>query len=143
MSVDENIQGVKDGFEAFNAHDWDQFFEVYAESIIYSAPGLPEPLKGLAAWREQIQAFDPAFPDQRFEVVQTFGQGDWVCAETIFTGTNQGPLPVPGGETIPATNKQVRNRAVWVFKIEGGKVTEQRGYFDWLGVMAQLGLMPE
>ena len=142
MSVEENLQGVKDGFEAFNAHDWDRFFEAYAESIVVHSPDLPEPLKGLAAFREQIQTFDTAFPDSHFEEVRTFGQGDWVCAETIFTGTHKGPLPGPGGETIPATNKQVRNRAVFVFKIEGAKVTEQRGYLDQLTYLAQLGLAP-
>ena len=142
MSVEENLQAVKDGFEAYNAHDWDRFFEGYAESVVTYSPDQPEPLKGLAAWREQMQTFDTAFPDQRFEDVRTFGQGDWVCSEAIFTGTHTGPLPGPGAETIPATNKQVRNPVVFVFKIEGGKTTEQRFYFDQLTYLAQLGLAP-
>ena len=142
MSVEENLQGVKDGIEAFNAQDWDRFFEGYAESLVYSDPTTPEPLKGLAAWREALMAFETAFPDLRMEDVRTFGQGDWVCAEAVFTGTHTGPLTGPGGETIPATNKQVRNRSVWVFKIEDGKITEQRGYLDQLTYLAQLGLAP-
>ena len=141
MTVEENLRAIKDGYEAFNAHDWDRFFEGYAESVVYSDPSQPEPLK-LAAFREQIQIFDTAFPDGHFEVVRTFGQGDWVASEATFTGTHKGPLPGPGGEMIPATNKQVRNRTIWVFKIEGGKVTEQRGYLDQLTYLAQLGLAP-
>ncbi|MFQ5552584.1 MAG: ester cyclase [Thermoplasmata archaeon] len=143
MSVEENLQTIKDGYEAFNAHDWDRFLERYAESVVYSAPDLPEPLKGVEAFRELIQTYNTAFPDQRFEEVRTFGQGDWAVSEAVFTGTNKGPFPGPEGQTIPATNKQVRNRAVYVFKFEGGKVTELRGYADQLGLMAQLGLAPE
>ena len=143
MSVEENLRLIKDGYEAFNAHDWDRFFEGYAESLVVHAPDLLEPLKGLAAYREWIQTFDTAFPDQCFEEVRTFGQGDWVCTEAIFEGTHTGPLPGPGGETIPATNKEVRNPAAFVFKFEGGKITEQRNYVDQLSYLAQLGLAPE
>ncbi len=140
MGVEENLRLIKDRYEAYNAHDWDRFFEGYAESVVNYAPSLPEPLKGLAALRERNQAFETAFPDRRLEEVRTFGQGDWVCSEAIFTGTHKGPLP--GGETIPATNKQVRNPVVSVFKFEGGEITEQREYWDRLALKAQLGLAP-
>ena len=142
MSVEENLQKLDAAHEAFNAQDWDGFFELYAESAVYSGPGIPEPLKGRAALREAFEVFHTAFPDIRSKPERSFGQGDWVCMEYTITGTHTGPLKLPGGETIPATNKPVRLQGCGVYKFEGGEITEEHDYSDQLGMMAQLGLAP-
>ncbi len=92
--------------------------------------------------REYLQGFGNAFPDLHIEKERAFGQGDWVSVELTITGTHKGPLPGPGGETIPATNKPVRFRNSIITKYEGGKIAEEHRYFDQLGLMAQLGLAP-
>lgn len=142
MSVEENLKLLDAGLEAYNAHDWDRFLELYAESAVIYSPGLPEPLKGLAALREEIETGETAFPDHRMEKVRAFGQGDWVCVEYTMTGTHTGPFKGPGGETIPATNKPVRLQGCVVYKFEGGEIMEEHEYSDQLGMMAQLGLSP-
>ncbi|MCJ2531794.1 MAG: ester cyclase [Candidatus Thermoplasmatota archaeon] len=142
MTVEENLQKVDPMIEAFNDHDLDRFVGFRAESNVYHAPELPEPLKGRGALREFYQGLLKAFPDGRAEVVRAFGQGDWVSLELTVTGTHQGPLPGPGGEAIPATNKPVRFKTCFVVKFEGGEVTEEHEYWDQLGFMAQLGLAP-
>ena len=43
---------------------------------------------------------------------------------------------------VPATHKRVSGHGVQVFKIESGKITEARIYFDLLEQMTQLGLIP-
>ena len=142
MSVEDNLQKVDAMIEAFNSHDQDRYVGLHAESIIHHDPAHPEPFKGRAALREHFQGFAKAFPDVRVEKVRAFGQGDWVSAEYTLTGTHTGPLKGPGGETIPATNKPVRLQGLGLYKVEGGEVTETRDYFDQLGFMAQLGLVP-
>ena len=142
MSVEENIRAVEAAFEAFKARDWDRLDELNAESVVNTGPDLPEPEKGRAALREYWQTFVHAFPDAKAEDLRTFGQGDFVVAEFIGTGTHKGPLPGPGGQTIPATNKAVRLPLCYVFKFEGGETTEVRRYYDLLGMMTQLGLAP-
>ncbi len=142
MSVEENLQKVDAIIEAFNPHDWDRFAGLFAESAVVYVPDSPEPLKGRDALRERFQGLEKAFPDIHIEKVRTIGQGDWVCAEFISTGTHEGPLPGPGGQTIPATNKTARDPVAVVFKFEGGQITEAHEYRDVLGMMAQLGLAP-
>ena len=142
MSVEENLQVADADFEALNDHDLDRYLGVHAESFVLYAPDSPEPRKGREALREWIQGFVNAFPDLRVERERSFGQGDWVCVEYTVTGTHKGPLPGPGGEMIPATNKAVRLPGSVVFKVEGGKITEAHEYYDILGMMAQLGLAP-
>ena len=142
MSVEENLQKVDAMIEAFNDHDLDRFVELHAESFVHHDPALPEPLKGHRALREFFQGSVTAFPDIQVEKERVFGQGDWVCVEFTFSGTHRGPLLGPGGEMIPATNKPVRFKDCVVLKFEGGEVTEEREYYDHLGLMTQLGLAP-
>lgn len=149
MSVEENLRKIDASIEAFNARDMDRFVGLQAESSARHAPPAPEPRKGRDALRDYLQglanAFQGlvnAFPDGQIEKVRAFGQGDWTIAELAFTGTHTGPLPGPGGEAIPATNKPVRLPYAVVSKFEGGEVTEEHEYWDQLGFMAQLGLAP-
>ncbi len=142
MSIEENLQRVDAGIEAFNDRDLDRFVGLRAESVVRHTPALPEPIKGREALREFLQGFFVAFPDGHVEKVRSFGQGDWAIVELTFTGTHTGPLPGPGGTAIPATNKAVRLPYAIVVKSEGGEVTEEHEYYDQLGFMAQLGLAP-
>lgn len=128
--------------EAFNARNWDSIVKLHAESVIGSSPDRPEPRKGRAAIREEFVAYATAFPDSRLRIERAFGQGDWVCGEFTFTGTHKGPLPGPGGQMVPATNRPLRLTYAVVFKLEDGEITERHEYFDLYGMMVQLGLSP-
>ena len=44
--------------------------------------------------------------------------------------------------TIPATGKSATVKAVQVVRVENGKAKETRHYFDLMGMMAQLGVLP-
>lgn len=60
---------------------------------------------------------------------------------TMAVGTHSGTFTTPAGE-IPATGKTVANNATDIFQFRSGKIIPQRTYFDFLGVMTQLGVMP-
>ncbi len=143
MSVEENLLMVKEGTNALNSRNWEQFDKLHAESVVVYSPTTPEPTKGLSAHRDAMKGLFTAFPDLQFTEERSFGQGDWVCTIWTLTGTHKGPLKGPGGQTIPATNKPVKITTCGVAKIENGQLTEERIYFDLLGMMAQLGLAPE
>ena len=61
--------------------------------------------------------------------------------EITWQGTHTGPLQGPMG-SIPATSKSVTLKSVQVIRVEGGRAKEMRHYFDLLGMMVQLGLLP-
>jgi ketosteroid isomerase-like protein len=65
----------------------------------------------------------------------------WVIQEVVMEGTNTGPLDGPGGKIQP-TNRKLVSKGIVVLKIEDGKITETRIYFDQFDQMAQLGLLP-
>ena len=142
LTVRENLRVIDSGIAALNAHDWDRFVRLHAESVIDLNPAAPEPIKGRAALREYYEQFNRAFPDLRTQKDRSFGQGDWVCLETTSSGTHKGPLLGPGGQAIPATGKTFRMKVAGVFKLERRQITEVHEYFDLAGFMAQLGLGP-
>ena len=90
---------------------------------------------------QAAQGWKTAFPDAQGTITKELASGDTAVLEITWDGTQTGPLDGPGG-TIPATGKKVRLEAVQVVTVAGGKVTETRHYFDLLGMLQQLGVVP-
>src|SRR2546422_956669 len=86
-----------------------------------------------------MDRFLKAFPDIRLVTERQFGAGDWITQLSHMRATHTGPLEVPGGPTIPATNKSVRIPVALVARLEGGKFAEINLYFDQMGLMAPDG----
>jgi steroid delta-isomerase-like uncharacterized protein len=89
-----------------------------------------------------LQAYFTAFPDMRLNVLKMVEEGDSVVAEIRFTGTQSGPLAMPGGE-LPASGKQIDLRSADFVTVEDGLITSWRVYIDMAEFMRQLGLMPD
>lgn len=142
MSVAENLRIVDQWMDAYNAHNFEAFAKPFTESANYYAPDRVEPLKGREEIREHFAQHPLSFPDARAEIGRRFGQGDVVCVEFTWIATNRGPLPGPGGETIPATNKALRLPIVAVLQFDEGEIAEGREYWDRVSFNAQLGLSP-
>ena len=83
-----------------------------------------------------------AFPDLHFDVKQTVAQGDLVVFNGTMTGTHDGPLAMPNGQTVPATGKKGAVAVSNTFEFANGKIVRNSLYYDNLGMMVQLGLMP-
>ncbi len=55
MTVEENVNIVKQGDEAFQSQDRDRFVNLHAESVVINSPSLSEPIKGRQALREFVK----------------------------------------------------------------------------------------
>ncbi|MGQ9587254.1 MAG: ester cyclase [Thermoplasmata archaeon] len=139
MSLEDNIHSIEHVREALNAKNWDRCLRFYSDSVAFSGPNLSQPITGRSMLLDYFKNLAAAFPDFRIEELDIFGRGERVCAEVIFVGTHTGHLPGPGGKMIPPTNRRIRYPLVLIFKLEGGRIVRERGYFDVLGMMAQLG----
>jgi len=142
MSVEENLRVAEATTKAINDHDLDRFESFHLNSVLQRDPQNPEGIKGSKAVRASLEPFLKAFPDIQLVTETQFGAGDWITQLSHFRGTNTGPLEMPGGQTIPATNKSVRVPVAMVARLEGGKFAEVNVYFDQAAMMAQLGLLP-
>jgi len=139
VSVEENLRLVESVIANYNARNWAELAETYAESAVFHEPGV-EPVIGRDAIRRSCKDLHAVYPDEHIKKVRSLGQGDWVCIETVASGTHKGPLMTPDGQTIPPTNKSYQIEIAATIRIEDGKIAEYHEYFDKLGMLTQLGL---
>ena len=90
-------------------------------------------------WRQMTDAVT----DASYETVYAVEVGDTAIDEGFYSGTNTGPLPLPSGESLPATGKRVRIRGCDFATVVDGRIVSYRLYFDQMDFLGQLGLLPE
>jgi hypothetical protein len=78
-----------------------------------------------------------AFPDLHVTIDDMVAEGDKVAIRITWTGTHKGEIM-----GIPPTNKKVTGSLIAIDRFAGGKIVEDNGQFDALGLMRQLGLDP-
>ncbi len=98
-------------------------------------PGIPPGKEGVRAF---FTAFHGAFPDLHAEIEGLVSEGDEVWVYAVMTGTHQGEFL-----GIPATGKQVSVTMVDRVRVRDGKAVEHWGVSDDLGMLTQLGVVPE
>ena len=122
--------------------DFQAAAECYSTDAVAVTPDQGE-LSGRDAIAEYLSQLTDSFSDLRYEYVAKHESGNVAIDEGYVVGTNTGPLPMPSGETVPATGKQIRVRSCDVVTVEGGMVTNHRFYIDQMEFLNQLGLLPE
>ena len=86
----------------------------------------------------RCMTFTRAFPDLKLAITSQYTEGDVSIVEFTATGTHEAEL-----EGIPATGKSVTVKVADVVTVRDGKVLGEREYYDQLGMMQQLGVIPE
>jgi predicted ester cyclase len=79
-----------------------------------------------------------AFPDWQATCEELIAEGDAVAERWTGRGTHRGAL-----QGIAATGTQVEVPGTVFYRIVGDKIVEFRGQFDVLGLMRQLGALPQ
>jgi ketosteroid isomerase-like protein len=116
--------------------------ECFAEDAVAHTPDHGE-IKGRADIVNWFGELHVAMPDARYEPVNAYEMGDTAIDEGYLSGHNTGPLTMPTGEKLPATNKRVRIRGCDLATVEDGHIVEYRLYFDQMDFLDQLGLTPQ
>ena len=127
---------------ALDAHDVKAAAECYATDAVAVTPDQGE-IRGREAIAEYLRQLTDPFPDARYEPQHGHESGNVAIDEGYVVGTHNAPLPLPSGESVPATGKQIRVRSCDIASVEGGLVTSHRFYFDQMEFLGQLGLLPE
>ena len=69
---------------------------------------------------------------------EQLAEGDLVASRWTGRGTHQGELM-----GIPPTGKQVTVSGITISRVKNGKVVEEWSNWDTLGMLQQLGVVPE
>jgi steroid delta-isomerase-like uncharacterized protein len=127
--------------EAFNKGDFDRIAALCSPDITYIEKGTNRSTKGIDEIMQVAHGWKAAFSDLHANISSDISCGNNVTLEITWTGTNDGPIELPGG-TLPATGKSVEFDDAQVYEIENGLVKAFRNYGDFLTMLTQLGVIP-
>lgn len=144
MSVEENLKNMKRLDDAWNAKDWTKAMGYHAKEVTVFWPGGNPPTKGRNNHEKEAIEFTKTFPDNRvwndpYRV--QFGQDDWTCTVTDFTGTMKGPMRTEEGKLVTPTNKGFKVEFCTLARWKNGEIVEEKLFYDLMGLLKQIGLM--
>jgi steroid delta-isomerase-like uncharacterized protein len=82
--------------------------------------------------------FHAAFPDSSRIIEDQIAEGELVATRVTLRGTHRGEF-----QGIPPTGKRVAFTGIGIHRIVGGRIAEHWPQPDLLGLMQQLGVIPE
>ncbi|HLZ90114.1 MAG TPA: ester cyclase [Candidatus Acidoferrum sp.] len=112
--------------------------ELFAPTYTHHDSSTPDVGRGPDSEKKRLALYRNAFPDIRFTVEDLIAEGETVVARWSCRGTHKGEL-----NGIAPTNKQINITGVSIARFADGKISE--GFVNWdaLGLMQQLGAVPE
>ena len=116
----------------WNAKNASLIDELYSDDCVIHTPD--GEVRGIDGARDLYDVYTSSFPDVRFEIEQIVAEGDMAIAQLVFTGTHLGAL----GD-IPASGNAVRIDNSCFFRFSEGRLVEQKGVWDSLSFMRQIG----
>ena len=137
MSIEENRALARRWCEDFNAQNWAGIVARTAPDFIQhgAPPGLAADLAG---HQQLLTALWTAFPDAHQVNEELIAEEDKVVERYTVRGTHQGAFL-----GIPPTGKRVSVSALGIDRIKDGKIVETWISMDTLGLLQQLGAIPQ
>jgi steroid delta-isomerase-like uncharacterized protein len=111
--------------------------ELVATDYVGHDPAQPE-MHGPDGIREFITTYLAGFPDGKITIDEQLAEGDLVASRWTGRGTQQGELM-----GVPPTGRQVTVSGITISRVKNGKVVEEWSNWDTLGMLQQLGVVPE
>jgi steroid delta-isomerase-like uncharacterized protein len=93
---------------------------------------------GYEGFRLRLRRLRDAIPDIHMEVHEVLAEGDLVAYRATLSGTHEGPLL-----GIPATGRHFRVQHMHMLRMRDSKASEHWATRDDLGMMVQLGVIPQ
>jgi ketosteroid isomerase-like protein len=122
MSIEKNVQVVKDFFAAMGSGDKQRLLSLVAEDIEWIVPGEDWPLagthRGHTGLADLLQKASEEIETTYPEPPEFVAQGDRVMVVGVATGK------------IKATNRAFKDDWVFAITVRSGKVTKIREYID-------------
>ena len=132
-----NLRSVSDVLQYWNRQDVEGVLEYYDETITWLNIAMEETYRGKNEVRGFLKKLFSAFPDLNFEVTYKIARGDNVAEQWFIRGTHLGTFM-----GIPATGRRIEIPGMSMAELRGAKFVSDHFYFDALGVLRDMALMP-
>jgi|SRR6266545_1077933 len=88
MSEQDNLRIIRQGWDAWNAHDVEAALKVLDEKHVWETDTLPAPVVGRDGYRQAMQMYLAAFPDLRFSIDQLLSSERRLCGDPVHGDGN-------------------------------------------------------
>jgi steroid delta-isomerase-like uncharacterized protein len=112
--------------------------ELIAPTYTHHDAATPDVGRGPESEKKRVTLYRNAFSDLRLTVEDMIAEGEIVMARWSCRGAHKGEL-----NGIAPTGKQIAISGVTVCRVASGKIVEGWVNWDALGLMQQLGVVPE
>jgi steroid delta-isomerase-like uncharacterized protein len=137
------MEVARESIDCFNDGDFDRMRSLLADDSYEEEHATQRRLEGADAQVEAARGWKEAFPDGRGTVESACEDGNMICLELTWEGTQSGPMRTPDGRELPASNRHGTVKACQVMEVEDGKIVATRHYFDLMTLMQQVGAMEQ
>ena len=134
MSIEDNKAVAHRFGQVWSAGGMHIVDELAAPDLIVSYPIYPQPIRGAGEFKAKLAEFIAGLPDVTVTVDDTIAEDDRVACRWTIRGTHKGPL-----FGYPPTGRPVHISGYTFYRIAGGKVVEETGIGNTLGLMQQIG----
>jgi steroid delta-isomerase-like uncharacterized protein len=112
--------------------------ELFAPNYAHYDPSTPDFGRGPDSEKKRAALYRTAFPDLHLTIEDVIAEGETVMTRWSCRGTHKGDL-----NGIAPTGKHITITGLTVARVSNGKIVE--GYVNWdaLGLMQQLGVVPQ
>jgi steroid delta-isomerase-like uncharacterized protein len=137
MTDEQNRKLVEDYMNAWSAADANKLDRLLDNGFKFNnpPPGITPDKRGALA---MAQMFRKAFPDMKIKLEKWVVQGDNVAVRFVGSGTHKGEFM-----GVPPTGKMTKTTGIGIVTVRKGKIVEDVTEFDALGLMTQIGAIPE
>jgi steroid delta-isomerase-like uncharacterized protein len=132
----EIVRRVVDG--VWRDRDLTIIDQLIAEEYVGHDPTRPEPIQGREGFKQFVGLYQSAFDDATVTIDDQIAEGDQVVTRWTGRGTHTGELM-----GIAPTGKEVTVSGLTVSRLAGGKIAEEWELMDALGMLVQLGAVPQ
>ena len=131
---DVNKTAVRDCFENASRGNFDALPDILGADYVLH----PEDVRGVDGLTEMVQGYRAALADLRVTVDHQFAEGDWVATRCTITGRHDGDLM-----GAPPTGREVSFTCLTVSRCRDGRIEEEWELADTVGLLRQIGALPD
>ncbi len=137
MSTEDNKAIARRFIQVWGKGSLDIIDELAAPNISVFYSIVPETIHGPEAFKQVLMMMRSGLPDVDISVEEEIAEGDKVVVRWMMRGTHMSELM-----GIPPTGKQMTWTGITIYRLADGKIVEEKGEEDSLGLMQQLGAIP-
>jgi steroid delta-isomerase-like uncharacterized protein len=137
MSVEANKQVLQRFTTEFiNTANANVAAELISPNAVFHVPGRP-PLLGVAGYLQIVGMMRSGFSDIQWTLAEVVAEADTVACRFSMTGTHDGTF-----FGVPPSGKNIKITTMGFYRLEDGKIVEEHGLPDMLGILTQIGALP-